>query len=57
MALHVGNLSRNVSEEHLRDIFGTFGALASVELSVDPIVKLSKVNHISMRPLNVWPLK
>lgn len=30
--LHVSNLTRNVSEAHLREIFSTYGNVASVEL-------------------------
>ncbi|ELR14500.1 RNA recognition motif domain containing protein, partial [Acanthamoeba castellanii str. Neff] len=33
--LHVGNLTRNVNEEHLREIFGQWGKLLRVELGWD----------------------
>lgn len=38
----VGNLTRNVTEEHLKEIFGTFGKLASVELAMDRAVNLPR---------------
>ena len=40
--LHVSGLSRNVTAEHLREVFGTFGALRGVELAVDRRVGLSR---------------
>lgn len=40
--LHVSGLSRNVAADHLREIFGTFGALRGVELAVDRRVGLSR---------------
>lgn len=40
--LVVGNLTRNVSEEHLKEIFGTFGILVSVELAMDKAVNLPR---------------
>jgi len=33
--LHVGNLTRNVNEEHLKEIFGNWGKLKRVELVFD----------------------
>ena len=33
--LHVGHLTRNVNEGHIKEIFSTFGTLKSVELSYD----------------------
>ena len=33
--LHLGHLTRNVTEEHIQEIFSTFGTLKSVELSID----------------------
>ena len=35
-------LNRNVTEAHLREIFGTYGTLQKVELLVDAKVKISK---------------
>jgi RNA-binding protein with serine-rich domain 1 len=35
--LHVGHLTRNVTEEHIREIFSTFGQIKSVELSIDKV--------------------
>ena len=40
--LHVKNLTRNVNEEHLREIFGNYGSIKNVELAVDALVKLPK---------------
>lgn len=40
--LHVSGLSRNVTAEHLREIFGTFGGLRDVELAMDRRVGLSR---------------
>eukprot|EP00775_Hariotina_reticulata_P001500 gene1500-1838_t len=40
--LHVSKLTRNVSEEHVREIFSTFGELASCSLAVDERVQLPK---------------
>ena len=40
--LHIKNLTRNVSAEHLREIFGNFGSVKSVELAIDQSVQLSK---------------
>lgn len=40
--LVVGNLTRNVTEEHLQEIFGTFGKLVSVELAIDKAVNLPR---------------
>lgn len=39
--LHVGKLTRNVTQEHMREIFATFGKLKSVELAMDRTVRLS----------------
>ena len=40
--LHLGHLTRNVTEEHIQEIFSTFGTLKSVELSIDkvPLLRL-----------------
>ena len=35
--LHVGHLTRNVNEGHIKEIFSTFGTLKSVELSIDKV--------------------
>eukprot|EP00899_Mesostigma_viride_P000518 jgi/Mesvir1/10467/Mv14377-RA.1 len=40
--LHVGNLTRNVNEAHLREIFGNFGKVVKVELAIDRLVNLPK---------------
>jgi RNA-binding protein with serine-rich domain 1 len=40
--LHVGKLTRNVTEEHVREIFGHYGALVGCSLAVDPRVSLPK---------------
>ncbi|PRW20539.1 serine arginine-rich splicing factor SR45-like [Chlorella sorokiniana] len=40
--LHVGHLTRNVTEAHVREIFGTFGKLRSVELAIDKVVNLPR---------------
>ena len=35
--LHVGHLTRNVNEGHIKEIFSTFGTLKSVEISIDKV--------------------
>lgn len=40
--LHVGHLTRNVGEEHVREIFATFGKLKTVELAIDRMVNLPR---------------
>ena len=40
--LVVGNLTRNVTEDHIREIFGTYGAVSSVELAMDRAVNLPR---------------
>ena len=40
--LHVGNLTRHVTQAHLREIFGTYGEVSHAELVVDRRVGLSK---------------
>lgn len=40
--LHVGHLTRNVTEAHVREIFGAFGELRSVELAIDRVVNLPR---------------
>jgi RNA-binding protein with serine-rich domain 1 len=35
--LHVGHLTRNVTEEHIHEIFSTFGQLKTVEVSIDKV--------------------
>lgn len=37
VTLHVGNLTRNVGEAHLREVFSSFGALSAVDLQVRSI--------------------
>ena len=41
--LHVGKLTRNVTQEHVREIFATFGALKNVDLSIDRAVSAAAV--------------
>ncbi len=43
--LHVGHLTRNITEEHVHEIFGTFGKLKSVELAIDRVVNLPRCRH------------
>lgn len=40
--LVVGNLTRNVTEDHLNEIFSTYGKLKSVELAMDKAVNLPR---------------
>lgn len=40
--LHVGHLTRNVTEAHVREIFANFGTLKSVELALDKVVMLPR---------------
>ncbi|KAL1508394.1 hypothetical protein AB1Y20_004504 [Prymnesium parvum] len=40
--LHVRNLTRNVTADHLREIFGNFGSVKSVELAMDKVANVSK---------------
>jgi hypothetical protein len=40
--LHVSKLTRNVSEEHVREIFGHYGSITSCQLAIDERVQLSK---------------
>lgn len=40
--LHVGHLTRNVTEGHVREIFSTFGPLRGVELAMDRVVNLPR---------------
>ncbi len=42
LKLHVGRLTRNVTEAHVREIFSTYGELASVHLAIDERVQLPK---------------
>ncbi len=42
MRLVVSNLTRNVTDEHLREIFGIYGAVLSVEVQMDRQVNLPK---------------
>lgn len=35
--LHVGHLTRNVNEGHIKEIFSTFGTITSVEVSIDKV--------------------
>lgn len=40
--LHVGHLTRNVTEAHVREIFSHFGKLGGVELAMDRVVNLPR---------------
>jgi RNA recognition motif-containing protein len=40
--LHVSKLTRNVTEEHLREIFSTYGTLIHCELAIDERYQLPK---------------
>ncbi len=40
--LHVARLTRNVNEDHIKEIFGTFGTVKSVELAIDRVVNLPR---------------
>ena len=40
--LLVRNLTRNVTDAHLKEIFGTCGAVKTAEVAIDPTVGLSK---------------
>lgn len=40
--LHVGHLTRNVQQEHIHEIFGTFGTVKHVELAMDKAVNLPR---------------
>ena len=40
--LQVGNLTRNVKADHLREIFANFGEVKTVELAIDTEVQLPK---------------
>ena len=40
--LHVGHLTRNVTEAHLREIFGCYGKLRGVDLALDRAVNLPR---------------
>ena len=40
--LHVGHLTRNVQQEHIQEIFSTFGTVLHVELAMDKAVNLPR---------------
>ena len=40
--LHVGHLTRNVQQEHIQEIFSTFGTVKHVELAMDKAVNLPR---------------
>jgi hypothetical protein len=40
--LHISKLTRNVSEEHVREIFAHYGSITSCALAIDERVQLSK---------------
>jgi RNA-binding protein with serine-rich domain 1 len=42
VVLHIDHLSRNVNEAHLKEIFGNFGEVVNVELSMDRMVNLPR---------------
>jgi RNA recognition motif. (a.k.a. RRM, RBD, or RNP domain) len=44
--LHVGKLTRNVTQEHMREIFATFGKLKSVELAMDRTVRCAMWHEV-----------
>ena len=47
--LHLGHLTRNVTEEHIQEIFSTFGTLKSVELSIDKVLCSCLFEHSAQR--------
>ncbi|KAL3851053.1 hypothetical protein ACJIZ3_012935 [Penstemon smallii] len=42
LVLHVDQLSRNVNENHLKEIFGNFGEVVNIRLAIDRIVNIPK---------------
>ncbi|EER07598.1 ribonucleic acid binding protein S1, putative [Perkinsus marinus ATCC 50983] len=47
--LHVSNLTRNINEDHLYEIFGTFAEVIDVHLAIDDKVNLPKgYAHITL---------
>ncbi|KAL6567642.1 hypothetical protein OROGR_001310 [Orobanche gracilis] len=42
LVLHVDQLSRNVNENHLKEIFGNFGEVVNVRLAIDHVVNIPK---------------
>lgn len=40
--LHVGHLTRNVQQEHIHEIFSTYGTVKHVELAMDKAVNLPR---------------
>ncbi|KAG6407342.1 hypothetical protein SASPL_130331 [Salvia splendens] len=42
LVLHVDQLSRNVNENHLKEIFGNFGEVVNVRVAMDHVVNLPK---------------
>jgi RNA-binding protein with serine-rich domain 1 len=40
--VHVGKLTRNVTDAHVKEIFGTWGEVLSAKVAVDESVQLSK---------------
>ncbi|PWA59761.1 serine-threonine/tyrosine-protein kinase catalytic domain-containing protein [Artemisia annua] len=42
LVLHIDQLTRNVNENHLREIFGNFGEVVHVRLAMDPTVNLPR---------------
>ncbi|CAK0894720.1 unnamed protein product, partial [Prorocentrum cordatum] len=42
LVLSVSNLSRNVNQEHLKEIFGNYGKVKDATLAIDKVVGLPK---------------
>lgn len=40
--LHVGRLTRNITDDHLHEIFSTFGKVKSAEIVLDPHVHIAR---------------
>jgi len=38
--LHIKNLTRNITEKHIEEIFGVYGKIERVDMGIDPKVKL-----------------
>jgi RNA recognition motif-containing protein len=53
--LHVGHLTRNVTDAHIREIFGTFGSLRGVDLAIDKMVNLPRCGWLAGNALLLGP--